>query len=97
MAFSARSLYGPRHHSMPPPRNMVPGKYVLAAALGLSIFITVSVMVVALATRRPPAPPPMPRSDQPAPVHRVNTPVTSGNGPFERLTPASLRREHRRP
>jgi hypothetical protein len=52
-------------HSMPPPRNTVSGKYVLAAALGLSLFIAIGVMLIALATRRPPAPPPMPRNDAP--------------------------------
>lgn len=51
--------------SMPPPRNTVSGKYVLAAALGLSLFIAIGVMLIALATRRPPAPPPMPRHDAP--------------------------------
>lgn len=54
---------------MAPPRNTVSGKYVLAASLGLSLFIAVGVMLVALVTRRPPAPPPMPRSDQPVTAH----------------------------
>ncbi len=65
MVNRAESLYG---RATMPPRNTVSGKRVLAAALGLILFIAVGVMLIALVTRRPPAPPPMPRHDAP-PTH----------------------------
>lgn len=50
---------------MPPRYEPLSGKKVLLAVIALAVFIAVGVMGIALVTRRPPAPPPMPRQDEP--------------------------------
>lgn len=74
-----------------PPRNTLSGKHVLFAALGLSLFIAIGVMTIALVTRRPPAPPPMPRNDAPIeapPHHSERAPEAPSATPTPAAQPA---------